>query len=60
MAASWSPEEVIRGYLMTNYPWEEIEVSNVKSLGRLPAGAPEKIIVQKGPIGKSVFEFIYG
>ncbi len=59
MAASWSPEEVIRGYLMTNYPWEEIEVSNVKSLGRLPVSAPEKIIVQKGPIGKSVFEFIY-
>ena len=59
MAASWSPEEVIRGYLMTNYPWEEIEVSNVKSFGRLPARAPEKIIVQKGPIGKAVFEFIY-
>ncbi len=58
MAASWSPEKVITAYILDNYPWEDIEVSNIKMIGKLPDKAPEKIIVEKGPLGKSVFTFI--
>lgn len=58
MAASWSPEKVIAAHIMNNYPWEDITVSNIKMIGKLPDKAPERIIVEKGPLGKSVFTFI--
>lgn len=58
MAASWSPEKVLTDYITDNYPWEDIEVRNIKMIGKLPDKAPEKIIVEKGPLGKSVFTFI--
>ncbi len=59
MAASWSPEDVLKAYLIKNYPWEELEVSNVQVIGKIPGEMPEKIIVEKGPIGKAIFSFIF-
>ena len=59
-AFAWSPEDVLKSYLMNNYPWEEILVSKVKILGEVPAETPESIIVKSGPIGKSIFAFVYG
>ncbi len=57
-AASWSPEKVLTAYILENYPWEDIEVNNIKMIGKLPDRAPERIIVERGPLGKSVFIFI--
>lgn len=57
-AASWSPERELRTYLMDNYPWEEIEVSNVQVSGKLGNEPPQRIIVEKGPLGRAAFSFI--
>lgn len=59
-AASWSPEDVLRSYLTNNYPWEEIEVSNVQVMGKINSEPPQRILVEKGPIGKAVFSFMSG
>ncbi len=59
MAASWSPEEVLQQYLTDNYPWERIEISNVKVPGVIPDKAPETITVEKGPLGKGIFSFVF-
>jgi flagella basal body P-ring formation protein FlgA len=45
--------------LAENYPWEKIEISNVKMLGVMPDKAPDTITVEKGPIGKAVFSFLF-
>ncbi len=58
-AASWDPKEVLTTFLNMNYPWEEIEISNVRIVTKIPDAAPEKIIVEKGPLGKAVFSFIF-
>jgi len=49
--------EIIKAHLSDNYPWENIEIENIKVMGELGEGQPEKIIVEKGPIGKAVFSF---
>jgi flagella basal body P-ring formation protein FlgA len=59
-SASWNPEDTLETFLMDNYPWEEIEVRNVKVIGTLHSDPPERIIVEKGPLGKAVFSFVSG
>ena len=58
-AAAWEPAEVLTVHLKQNFPWEEIVVSEVKITGELPGEMPEKIIIEKGPLGRSVFSFIF-
>lgn len=58
-AASWEPAELLAGHLKQNFPWEEIVVSEVKVIERLPDEMPENIIIEKGPLGRSVFSFIF-
>ncbi|MBI5408118.1 MAG: flagellar basal body P-ring formation protein FlgA [Nitrospirae bacterium] len=58
-AASWSPEEVLQTYLTDNYPWKKIEVANVRITGNIPDNAPYTIVVEKGPLGKGVFTFVF-
>ncbi|MBI4682646.1 MAG: flagellar basal body P-ring formation protein FlgA [Nitrospirae bacterium] len=57
-AAPWEPEDVLKSFLVNNYPWEEIEVSNVKVAGRICDETPDRILIEKGPLGKAVFSFI--
>ncbi len=59
-AASWDPADTLKSYLAENYPWEEIQIHNVRVAGRLPHDPPERIYVEKGPIGNAVFSFISG
>ena len=53
------PDEILRGYLVDNYPWEEIQLSGLRLSARFPDGMPEKIpekiIVRRGPPGRTVF-----
>ncbi len=58
-AATWSPEDELRTYLSDNYPWEEIEVSNVQTPDKLTDERPASIQVEKGPLGRAVFSFIF-
>ena len=58
-ASAWSPEEELKSYLESNYPWDELEVSNVQVSGRTGNELPESIIVEKGPLGNGVFSFLF-
>lgn len=58
-AAICNPEYELRSYLADNYPWEEIEVSNVQMSDQLSDKCPERIQVEKGPLGRAVFAFIF-
>ncbi len=58
-AASWDPEEVIESYLKSEYPWNDIEVKNVTVKGNVRTDEPDKIIVEKGPLGRAVFTFLF-
>ncbi len=55
MAASWSPKDVLKKYLTDNYPWAQIEITNLRLSSDISGKAPERIVVKKGPIGKAVF-----
>jgi len=58
-AESWSPERELRVFIEQHYPWEEIEINNVEVLGELGNEAPETIIVERGPVGKALFSFMF-
>jgi flagella basal body P-ring formation protein FlgA len=58
IADSWEPENVLQMFLKNNYPWEKIEVSNVRIAGHIPDKSPDLITVEKGPVGKGVFSFM--
>ena len=56
-AAALSVEDIIQAYLLDNYPWENIEIGNIRVMGELGDKEPERIVLEKGPIGKAVFSF---
>ena len=58
-AASWNPREALEMFLMDNYPWEDMEVTDVKVIGNVGSEPPDMILVEKGPLGKAVFSFIH-
>ena len=58
-AASWVHEEALLSFLSDNYSWEDIEISGIMISGKSYNEKPENIIVERGPIGKAVFSFIY-
>ncbi|MGB9716292.1 MAG: flagellar basal body P-ring formation chaperone FlgA [Thermodesulfovibrionales bacterium] len=43
-------------YLKSNYPWKKIELSDFSINGKLLDEPPEKINLEKGPPGKTVFK----
>jgi flagella basal body P-ring formation protein FlgA len=55
----WDPEEVLEVFLTANYPWDDIEVSNVRFRGKPGNEVPEYVTVEKGPVGKGVFSFMF-
>ena len=58
-AASWSPGRELSAFIEEHYPWEDIEINNIEVLGDVGDEAPETIIVERGPIGKALFSFIF-
>ena len=59
IAGPWTPEAVLEAYIAENYPWGEIEIRNLRVIGEFKENAPDSIIVEKGPIGKAIFSFMY-
>jgi flagella basal body P-ring formation protein FlgA len=58
--ASQALNSVIKNYLIENYPWAETEINNLLVDQDVPKGPPEKIMVEKGLPGKTVFLLEYG
>ncbi|MBI5098505.1 MAG: flagellar basal body P-ring formation protein FlgA [Nitrospirae bacterium] len=58
-SSSWDAKDVLQGFLADKYPWEKIEISNIKIIGAIPDKAPDTITVEKGPVGKAVFSFVF-
>jgi flagella basal body P-ring formation protein FlgA len=51
--------EHVETFLLDNYPWSDIEVSNVRMTGRIRNDIPAVITVEKGPLGHAAFSFRY-
>lgn len=58
-AASWSPEKELREFIEGRYPWKDIEINNIEVLGEVGDESPETIIVERGPIGRALFSFMF-
>ena len=54
-AASWDLEETLRTYIKDNFPWDEVEIQDIRFSGEMPDESPERIAVEKNPPGKTVF-----
>jgi len=52
--------DIIDSFIRANYPWSDIEISGVRVYGNLPDRTPDEIVVERGPLGKSVFSLRYG
>lgn len=59
-ALQWSPEAVLSDYLKEHYPWAEVEIKNLVIPGKVPTDGPVRIMVAKGPPGKTVFSMEFG
>ncbi|MBI4686802.1 MAG: flagellar basal body P-ring formation protein FlgA [Nitrospirae bacterium] len=47
--------DVLKTYLKENYPWAEIEIKNIVTNGDVPDEKPARIIAEKAPPGKTIF-----
>jgi len=56
---TWSPEAVLKEYLMENYPWPEIQVEEVIPEKDLPETRPTRISTLRGPLGRAEFIFSF-
>ncbi len=59
-ALPWNPNDVLSDYLKEHYPWAEVEIKNLVFPGKVPPEGPVRIIVEKGPPGKTVFSMEFG
>lgn len=59
VSASQQIDDVLRAFVKENYPWAEVDISDVMLSGKEPADRPEKILVQKGLPNKTVFILEY-
>lgn len=48
-------EDVLKQYLKNNYPWAEIEINDLSVNTNIPDEDPERILIEKGPPGRTVF-----
>ncbi len=60
MSTLWTPESVIKDYILKQYPWPDVEVQNVTVEGKLPQRRPSQIITERGPIGRASFVLLFG
>ena len=58
-SSSWEPQTVIKKYLKDHYPWAEIEILDVSAEAHSSQEPPVKIYLLRGPLGKSVFSFVF-
>jgi len=54
-ALSWNPDALLKAHVKENYPWAEIEIDDLLISDTLPDEQPLKVLVEKGPPGKTLF-----
>ncbi|MBA4373167.1 MAG: flagella basal body P-ring formation protein FlgA [Thermodesulfovibrio sp.] len=54
-ASGISIEGILKDYITTNYPWAEVDISDVQMNAAMPGGRPERILLERGLPGKTVF-----
>ncbi len=54
-ASAGDIEELLKEYIVQNYPWPEIDIENLTIKGNLNGHIPQKITIEKGPPGRTVF-----
>lgn len=59
-AAQHGIAETLKNHIMENYPWPEIEISNIVLNADAPDAKPERILVEKGLPNRTVFLIDYG
>ena len=59
-ALSWNPDAVLKAHLKETYPWAEIEIDDLLISDTLPDEQPLKVLVEKGPPGKTLFTMEFG
>ncbi len=52
-------EDLLKAYVKDNYPWADVEITDLLLSGEASTGMPERILVQKGLPGKTVFAVEY-
>lgn len=55
MAVSYNIENVLKEYIMKNFPWADVEINNIALRHALPEEMPANINIIKAPPGKTVF-----
>ncbi len=58
-AAALPIDDVLKAFVKDNYPWAEVDITDVVLSGEPSAGQPERILVQKGLPNKTVFVLEY-
>jgi len=58
-AGETGPAELLRAYVLGQRPWADVEVRNLVLSGEVPAGPPQRIVVEKGLPGRTVFAMKY-
>lgn len=53
--ASATIETILKEYIISNYPWAEVDISDVQLNTVLPESKPERILLERGLPGKTVF-----
>ncbi len=53
-AVSYDMQSILKTYIKKNFPWAEIEISEL-SVSEPIFAMPERILIEKGPPGKTVF-----
>lgn len=48
-------EAILKDYITTNYPWAEVDISDIRMTDAMPDNRPERILLEKGLPGKTVF-----
>jgi flagella basal body P-ring formation protein FlgA len=51
--------DALKEYIKGNYPWAEVDMGDLKFSDGPPQGIPQKILVEKGPPGRTVFSLEY-
>ncbi|MCL2103218.1 MAG: flagellar basal body P-ring formation chaperone FlgA [Syntrophorhabdaceae bacterium] len=59
VASNASVKAALENYILSAWPWSDVEVRNLSFSAHPPEGAPEKITVNKGLPGSTVFTLKY-
>jgi flagella basal body P-ring formation protein FlgA len=54
-ASSQNIEDSLKAFIVENYPWAEVSINDLALSGNAPETKPERVLIEKGLPGKTVF-----